>query len=280
GVIGAGIRAVAFGHDAEDGFAHGRRVFVHRPNDAINVVAENRFAAEVAREFFAAVNVTADDRAAVAVRIIENRRLVFADERRHQMTLVAFDFIPLKIQGALVRFNHVNFFTRTFADIADENSSTWRVNGHAMRTAQAETKKFFERIGLADKRIVVRNKIICRKSVLWLTRNWMADISAATIHVNPQNAGVKTLVDDLVVVTDRIVANGQIKKSILRMKKHSAAIVPDGLVGLVNENSFGIRNRNSIFIEREARKPVVVSVWQNWIWPSIRVADDSAGINS
>src|SRR5271155_1286958 len=66
GVIRAGIRAVAFGHDAEDIFLDGRGCPVHRPDRAIDVVAENIFSAEVAREFLAAINVAADDSATVA----------------------------------------------------------------------------------------------------------------------------------------------------------------------------------------------------------------------
>ena len=41
---------------------------------------------------------------------------------------------------------------------------------------------------------------------------------------------IKAFVDDLVVVADGIVAVRPVKKSVRRMKKHPAAVMPDGLV--------------------------------------------------
>ena len=55
--------------------------------------------------------------------------------------------------------------------------------------------------------------------------------------------------------------------------------MPDGLVGLVNQNEFGIWNRDSIFVESESRKAVVISVRQNRIWPRVCIADDCAGFD-
>src|SRR5579859_568988 len=63
------------------------------------------------------------------------------------------------------------------------------------------------------------------------------------------------------------------------MKKHSAAVVPDGLVRLVNENGFGIRNRDAIGIKCETRKPVVIHIRQNRIRTCVRVADNGTGID-
>ena len=148
-----------------------------------------------------------------------------------------------------------------------------------MRAAQAEAEKFLQHIRLADERIVIGNEIICGAAVHRLARNGMADVSAAAVHVNAQHAAQNAFVDDLVVVADGIVADGQVKKSVLRVKKHSAAVMPDGLVGLVNENNFRAGNGNAVFIKRETRKPVVVGVRQDRIRARERIADDRAGLD-
>src|SRR5665213_139890 len=62
-------------------------------------------------------------------------------------------------------------------------------------------------------------------------------------------------------------------------KKHSAAVMPDGLVGLVNKNDFRAGNRDAIFIERKTREPVVVSVLQNRVWPRVWIAGDCARLD-
>ena len=190
GVIRAGVRAGALGHDAEDGFGDGRGRLVHRPDCAIDVVAENVFAAEVAREFLATINIAADDGASVTVRIIEDRLLVDADVGRRQVALPALDAVPLKIQAGLARLDDLHRFARAFANIADENPVRHRINRHPMRAAQAEAEEFLQHIGLADKRIVVRDEIIRREPVRRLARRRVADISAQTIHVNAEHAGI------------------------------------------------------------------------------------------
>ena len=240
-------------------FGHRRGRFVHRPNDAHDVVAEDVFAAEVGGEFLAAINVAADDRAPVAVRIIQNRPAADADVRRRHFAERAFAIRPLEIQAGFARLNHVHLLARAFADVADENPAGRRVIRHAMRAAQAEAEKFLEDVGLADERIVVGDEIIRRVAVERLARNRMADVSAAAIHVQPQHAAEQTFVDDLVIVADGIVADGQIKKSVRRMKKHAAAVMPDGLVGLVNQNDSGTGNRHAVRVERITFEPVVVS---------------------
>ena len=80
-----------------------------------------------------------------------------------------------------------------------------RVVGHAMRTAQAEAEKFLEHVGLADERIVVGNKIICRDAIGRLARDGVAHVAAAAIHVNAKDAGEQTFIDDLRVVAVGVV---------------------------------------------------------------------------
>ena len=137
----------------------------------MNIVTKNIFAAEVGREFMSPINVTADDGAPVAVGIIQHRPPADADVRRFHFAERAFAIVPLEIQAAFARFNHVNFLTRAFADVADENPPGRRVISHAVRTAQAETKKILQHVGFADEWIVVRNEIIRRDAVDRLARN-------------------------------------------------------------------------------------------------------------
>src|SRR5258706_15201280 len=99
-----------------------------------------------------------------------------------------------------------------------------------MRTAQAKAEKFLQHVRLADERIVVRDKIICREAAGRLAWRRVTDISTARIHVNAEDTGIKTLVDDLVVFTGGVVAIRPVKKPICRMKEHSATVMPDGLV--------------------------------------------------
>ena len=199
------------------------------------------------------------------MRIIQHRPAADADVGRLHLAEIAFAMVPLEIQAGFAGLDDVNFLARAFADIADENPSGRRIIGHAMRTAQAEAEKFFQHIRLADERIVVRNEIIRRETVHRLARRRVADVSAATIHINPKHAGIKAFVDDLVVVADGIIAVGPVKKSVLRMKKHAAAVMPDGLVGEVHENFHRAGNGHAISVERVAFEPVVIGVGQNRI---------------
>ena len=262
GVIRAGVRAVAARHDAEQSFFDGRRGFVERPNGAHDVVAENIFAAEIVREFLSAINVTADDRTAIGVRIIEQRPATDAEVRRSQLAKIAFAAVPLKIERGFAGIDDVDFFARTFADVADENLAGRRINRHAMRTAQTETKEFFQHIGLTDEGIVVRNEIIRREAAGRLAWRCVAHVATATIHINAEDAGVKTLVDDLVVVANGIIAIRPIQKTIRRMKEHPAAVMPDGLIREIHENFYGVRNGDTIRIKRVAFQTVVIRVRQ------------------
>ena len=106
GVIRAGVRAVAARHDAEESFFDGRRGFIERPNGAHDVVAENIFAAKIVCEFAAAINVTADDRAAIGVRIIEQRPATDANVRRSQLAEIAFAAVPLEVERGLAELPH------------------------------------------------------------------------------------------------------------------------------------------------------------------------------
>ncbi len=258
GIIRTGIRTGTLGHDAEEFFCHRRCGFVHGPDNAHDVVAEDVFATQVGGEFRAAINVTADDRAPVAVRIVQDRPTADANARRGHFTERAFTVWPLKIQAGFARLNNIHLLARAFADVANENPSGGRVVGHAMRAAQAEAEKFPQRVRLADKGIVVGNEIIRRVAVDRLARDGMADGAATAIHVQPNHAAEQTFADNLVIVADGIVADGQIKKSIRRVKKHTAAVMPDGLVGQINQNGLGTGIRHAVRVERVAFEPVVV----------------------
>ncbi len=107
-----------------------------------------------------------------------------------------------------------------------------------------------------------------RVSIERLARNRMADVSAAAIHVDPHYAAKQAFVDDLVIVAHGIVADGQIKESIFRMEEYATAVMPDGLVGEIDEDLLGTGNRDAIIIERKARQAIMIGVWQDWIGPA------------
>ena len=80
------------------------------------------------------------------MRIIQNRPATDAGVGWLHFAERAFNTVPLEIQAGFARLHHVHFLARTFADVADENSSGAGVIRHAMWTAQAEAEKLFEDI--------------------------------------------------------------------------------------------------------------------------------------
>ena len=115
---------------------------------------------------------------------------------------------------------------------------------------------------MTDEGIVVRNEIIRREAAGRLAWRCVAHVATATIHINAEDAGVKTLVDDLVVVANGIIAIRPIQKTIRRMKEHPAAVMPDGLIREIHENFYGVRNGDTIRIKRVAFQTVVIRVRQ------------------
>ena len=249
GVIAARVRPRAFRQRCERHFrrwSRGRvRGLVERPDDVRDVVAEDVFAHEF-REGRAAIDVAADDRAAVAaVRVVDHRARVHADEWRREVAVVTLDRAPLKIQTALARLDHVHFLERAFAHIADEDALRHRVDRHAVRAAQAEREKFLERIRHADKGIVVRNEIGVRPVrphfLGCALRRRVADGSAALVHIEAEHAAEQPAVDALIIPAVRVVAIGEIEEAVGGMKKHPAAIVPRTVFRLVDEHVFRSR---------------------------------------
>src|SRR5206468_12783333 len=72
GIIAARVRPRTGGHDAQEDFSRGTGGFVQGPDFLHHVVAKNVFAAEIGREFAAAINVTANDGLSFTVVVIEN----------------------------------------------------------------------------------------------------------------------------------------------------------------------------------------------------------------
>jgi len=93
--------------------------------------------------------------------VIEERTFVDADVGRGEIALQPLDNVPLEVEpGAIGRFDDVQFFAGTFANIRQENTAADRIARHAMRAAEADGIEFFEGVGLAHKRIIVRNVVI------------------------------------------------------------------------------------------------------------------------
>ena len=90
----------------------------------------------------------------------------------------------------------------------------------------------------------------------------MADVSAAAIDVNAHHAAKQAFIDELVIIAHRIVADGEVKESIFWMKEHAAAVVPDCLVGEINEHLLGAGNRHAIVIERKSRQAIMIWIGQ------------------
>ena len=80
----------------------------------------------------------------------------------------------------------------------------------------------------------------------------MADGAAAAIHVNPEHAGEQASVDDLSVVAVGAVAIRPVKKSIFRMEKHAAAVMPDGVAFKIHQHNFRFRDSHTLCVQREA----------------------------
>ena len=236
GVIAAGVRAGTGGHEAKQNLAWRAGGFVQNPDFFLHVVAENVFAAQVGGELAAPIHIPANDRLAFTVGVINDRPLVDTDVRRRQITAHAFDAAPLKIQPRRIgRFDQVDFFARTRADVTDENPSAWRVVRHPVRAAETQRVKLLQDPGLSDKRIVVRDEIIRGRAPGRLARNRMADVSPTHVHVDAKHAGEKTLVDDLrrrpLVVTIR-----PVEKPIEGMEEHPAAVVPYAVACLIDQH--------------------------------------------
>src|SRR5262245_34698295 len=61
------------------------------------------------------------------------------------------------------------------------------------------------------------------------------------------------------------------------MKEHAAAIVPNAAAGLVDENSFRTRNRDTGRIERETRETIVIRARVEGRWANGWAADNRGG---
>src|SRR5208283_5445715 len=107
---------------------------------------------QIGGEFFAAINITANNRAPVGMRIIQHRPATDTDVSRWHFAQCPFTVIPLEIQPGLAGLDYIHLFTRAFTDVADENPARDRVISHAVRTAQSEAKEFFKHVRLADER--------------------------------------------------------------------------------------------------------------------------------
>ena len=262
-VIRAAARSPAVRQLAERDLRRGRRAFIEIPDRAVAVVAENIFPAEVAREFRAAIHVAADDRAALGVRVVDDRPLVHADERRREIAVQSLDAIPLKIQPLFRRLDHAHLLPRSEADIADEHALRHRIASHAMRAAQADAEKFLQHARLPDERIVVRDVVILRdrSGGQRLPRDRMRDAPAALIHIEAQHAAVKPAVNALRVHRVlRIVAIREIEETRVRVEKHAAAIVPDGLRDLIDQDRLARRIDDAAGIHGETREPIVAGL--------------------
>src|SRR4051794_16624452 len=114
-----------------------------------------------------------------------------------------------------------------------------------MRIAEPERKEFFESTSPADKRIVVRNEIIRRLGVWGFDDWWMTELAAPAIDINPEDARKETLLQNLRWALI-IIAVGKVEKSVPGVEKHSSAIMPDAVGGLIDEDRFGIGYRSSV----------------------------------
>ena len=88
----------------------------------------------------------------------------------------------------------------------------------------------------------------------------MADGTAAAIDIHAEDAGVEAFVDDLVVVTAGVIAIGPVEEAVFGVEEHAAAVVPDGLVGEVDENGNGGGGGDAVRIKGVAFETVVVGV--------------------
>ena len=277
GVIIARVWPRAARQRAERDFFGGRRGFIQHPDGARAVVAKDIFPRQIGGKFTAAINIAADDREAVSVRVVNDGPTVDANVRRRQIALQTLDHVPLKIQARLARLDHIHFLARRRAHVANENPSRRRVNRHPVRTPQAEAEKFLQRIRRADERVVVRDEIIRRQAVRGMLHNGMADAAAALIHVNAEHAGEKIVRDNLRLVRVRILAVRVIQKPVRRVKKHSAAIVPHRVAHLVNQHQLRVRDCHAVRIQREPREPVMIKSRHISRRPRVRIARHHAG---
>ena len=168
-------------------------------------------------------------------------------------------------------YDEVHLFASTVTDITQPDLPGRRVEGHAVRAAEADRKKFFQHTAVRiNERIVIGNEVIaavssgpaCRRICAHrLAQNSMA-FGRILIYVNAQDAGKQALINSLGVVVDIIgsafVTVAQIEEAI-RPEKHAATIgAQQVLIELIDEDPFGIRIRNQGAIgHREAGEAIV-----------------------
>ena len=148
-----------------------------------------------------------------------------------------------------------------------------------MGTAQSQAEEFLQHIGLADEGVVIGDKIVGGESAGGLAWRRMTDGAPATIDINPENAGVQAFGDDLVVIAHRIIAVGPVQETIDGMEEHATTMMPDGLVGEVDEDLCGSGHGQSGIVQRVALEAVVVGVRQIGHGPRGGRAGDGAGFD-
>ncbi len=117
--------------------------------------------------------------------VIERGPFVDPDVWRRQVALQALDAVPLKVQArGIGRFNNIKFFARARSYVSKEYAASRRINGHPVRTAQANPVKLLQRIGLTHEWVVVWNVVIGGRAIDRLTYDGMADRAAPHVHVN------------------------------------------------------------------------------------------------